>query len=129
MRERFRKFCDDAAYAMGSPWAFLVALILIVAWAVTGPMFHFSDSWQLFINTATSIVTFLMVFIIQATQNRQSKATHLKLDELLRAMAKARTGLVRLEHLPEAEIRELEEEFADLKERIAAQANHKPKGT
>jgi low affinity Fe/Cu permease len=112
---------------MGSAWAFLVAFIIIIGWAITGPMFDFSNSWQLFINTATGIVTFLMVFIIQATQNRHSKAIHLKLDELLRAMAKARTGLVRLEHLPEAEIRELEEEFADLKEKMATQIDENTK--
>jgi low affinity Fe/Cu permease len=115
MRERFRQFANDVACAMGSGWAFTIALFSVIAWAITGPIFGFSDTWQLVINTATTIITFLMVFLIQATQNRDSKAIQLKLDELLRAVTKARTGLVGLEHLPESEIQELEAEFATLK--------------
>ena len=77
---------------MGSGWAFTIALFSVIAWAITGPIFGFSDTWQLVINTATTIITFLMVFLIQATQNRDSKAIQLNLDELLRAITKARTG-------------------------------------
>jgi len=81
-----------------SPWAFLTGVIVTLTWAVTGPYFHFSDSWQLVINTGTTIVTFLMVFLIQSTQNRDAKAVHLKLDELIRPVGAARTRLVRLEN-------------------------------
>ena len=92
MNNAFRRFAHAAAATMGTPWAFLVALAVIVGWAVTGPVFGFSDTWQLVINTGTTIVTFLMVFLIQNTQNRDARALHLKLDELLRAVAAARTG-------------------------------------
>lgn len=118
MRERFRQFANDIACAMGSAAAFFAALACVIAWAITGPIYGFSDSWQLVINTGTTIVTFLMVFLLQATQNRDSKAIQLKLDELLRAVSKARTGLIGLEHLPEAEIHELETEFSELKRKI-----------
>ena len=87
MHAFFRTFAQTTAAAMGSPWAFLLATAVIVGWAVTGPLFGFSDTWQLVINTGTTIVTFLMVFLIQNTQNRDAKALHLKLDELLRAVA------------------------------------------
>src|SRR5438067_7564885 len=86
----FRKFSNATAAAMGSSWAFLLAVLVILVWAITGPLFGFSDTWQLVINTGTTIVTFLMVFLIQNTQNRDTKALHLKLDELLRAQVGAR---------------------------------------
>ena len=119
MREYFRRFARDAACAMGSSWAFFVACAVVLVWAITGPSFHYSDTWQLVINTGTTIVTFLMVFLIQATQNRDSQAIHLKLDELLRAIAKARTGLVGLEHMSEDEIKDIEAEFAAIKAKFA----------
>ena len=119
MREIFRKFARDSAMAMGSSTAFFMAVIVVLVWAVTGPGFGYSDTWQLVINTGTTIVTFLMVFLIQATQNRDSAAIHLKLDELLRAVAKARTGLVGLENLPEGDIKELQAEFDALQEKYA----------
>ena len=119
MREYFRKFAHDAACAMGSSWAFFVACVAVLIWAITGPAFGYSDTWQLVINTGTTIITFLMVFLIQATQNRDSKAIHLKLDELLRAIAKARTGLVGLEHMSEDELNQLEREFTSIKARQA----------
>jgi low affinity Fe/Cu permease len=93
--------------------------VVVVAWAVTGPAFNYSDTWQLVINTGTTIVTFLMVFLIQSTQNRDSKAIHLKLDELLRAITKARTGMVGLEHMSEEELKQVETEFASLRARQA----------
>jgi low affinity Fe/Cu permease len=117
MREYFRKFAHDAACAMGTSWAFFLACVTVVIWAITGPAFGYTDTWQLVINTGTTIVTFLMVFLIQATQNRDSKAIHLKLDELLRAIAKARTGLVGLEHMSEEELNQLEREFTSIKAR------------
>ena len=99
---------------VGSPWAFMAALAVLAVWALTGPAFGFSDTWQLIINTATTIVTFLMVFLIQNTQNRDSKALHLKLDELIRAVSGARTGLVDLEDMTDDEIESLRKEFARL---------------
>jgi low affinity Fe/Cu permease len=119
VRERFRKFAHETARVVGTSWAFFAACVLVLLWAVTGPIFHFSDTWQLVINTGTTIITFLMVFVIQATQNRDSKAIHLKLDELLRAGAKSRTGLVGLENMSEQELRALEVEFAAIKARQA----------
>src|SRR3954471_1519739 len=125
MRELFRKFAHDAAWAMGTSWAFVFASAVVVVWAATGPAFHYSDTWQLVINTGTTIVTFLMVFLIQATQNRDSKAIHLKLDELLRAIARSRTGMVGLEHMSEDELKQVEEEFASLRARQASHAKAK----
>jgi len=90
VRDRFNKAADALTRALGSPWALVVAASVIVVWIVTGPIFGFSDTWQLVINTGTTIVTFLMVFIIQNTQNRDAKAVHAKLDELIRAMEGAR---------------------------------------
>ncbi len=101
---------------MGTPWAFVAALAGVIIWVASGPTFHFSDTWQLVINTSTTIITFLMVFLIQNTQNHDSRALHLKLDELIRAVSNARTGLVSLENLPEAEIKKLEQQFKRLHE-------------
>jgi low affinity Fe/Cu permease len=99
---------------MGSPAAFLAGLASIVLWLLCGPVFHYSDTWQLVINTGTTILTFLMVFLIQNTQNRDSKAIHLKLDELLRALKAARTSLVQLEDLTDDELEKLRQDFAKL---------------
>ncbi len=96
----------------------MIAIAIIVVWALTGPAFHFSDTWQLIINTGTTIVTFLMVFLIQNTQNRDAKAVHLKLDELIRALQGARDHLVDLEKLSDDELKKLESEF----ERIGKKA-------
>src|SRR5689334_23116932 len=116
MSEAFRKFANMVSKATGSAWAFIAAVTLIVAWAVTGPIFHFSDVWQLVINTGTTIITFLMVFLIQNTQNRDSEAIHLKLDELLRAVEGARNSLVDLEEMSDDELKHLHEDFARLHE-------------
>lgn len=118
MRELFRKFAQTTSQAVGSSWAFILSFIVIIVWAVTGPMFHFSDTWQLVINTGTTIVTFLMVFLIQNTQNRDAKAIHLKLDELLKGVKGARTGLVNLEQLSDAELEGLQKEFERLHEKV-----------
>src|ERR671928_279308 len=107
MNEVFRKFSSKTSQIVGSSWAFIIAVIVIVGWAISGPIFHFSDTWQLIINTGTTIVTFLMVFLIQNTQNRDAKAIHLKLDELLRAMEGARTGMVDLERLSDKDLCDL----------------------
>ena len=99
---------------LGSASAFTGAVLVIVVWLLTGPTFHFSDTWQLIINTATTVITFLMVFLIQNTQNRDSKAIHLKLDEVIRALKGARNQLVDLEDLSDQELKKLEEQFRRL---------------
>ena len=123
MRELFRKFAQTTSQAVGSSWAFILAVVIIIVWAITGPMFHFSDTWQLVINTGTTIITFLMVFLIQNTQNRDAKAIHLKLDELLKGVKGARTGLVNLEQLSDKELENLQKEFERLHEKV----NHEHK--
>jgi low affinity Fe/Cu permease len=110
----FRHFAHKTSSSVGSPWAFVLALTTILVWAVTGPLFHFSDTWQLVINTGTTIVTFLMVFLIQNTQNRDAVAIHLKLDELIRALKGARNQLVDLEELSDEQLEQLRREFQRL---------------
>jgi low affinity Fe/Cu permease len=119
MREYFRKFANYISMITGSAWAFITAVAVIAIWAISGPIFGFSDTWQLVINTSTTIVTFLMVFLIQNTQNRDAKAIHLKLDELIRAIGKARTELVDLEDLSEDELEKLQCEFQELHNQYA----------
>jgi low affinity Fe/Cu permease len=114
--ERFRRFSSTAAWKLGSHWAFIAALGVVIVWAATGPLFHFSVAWQLVINTGTTIVTFLMVFVIQSTQNRDAKAFHLKLDELIRA-SRARNVFADLEHATEAELEAFQREFEALRSR------------
>ncbi|HMV50664.1 MAG TPA: low affinity iron permease family protein [Blastocatellia bacterium] len=115
MNEIFRKFAAKVSAVVGSGWAFMVAALIIIVWAVTGPIFKFSDTWQLIINTGTTIITFLMVFLIQNTQNRDARALHLKLDELLRGLKGPRTGFVNLESLSDEELEELEKTFEKLR--------------
>ncbi len=129
MHEAFRRFAQRMAGWVGSPWAFASAILLIVGWALSGPVFRFSDTWQLVINTGTTIITFLMVFLIQNTQNRDAKAMHLKLDELLRAVSKARTGMVDLEDMSDAEIAALQEEFRGLREKKAMEMKRAMEGS
>ena len=114
LNERFRHFAFQASCVLGSPWAFLTALVFVVAWALLGPYFDYSNAWQLVINTSTTIATFLMVFLLQATQNRDTKAINIKLDELLRAIEGARTGLADLGELSDEEIERLERELVSL---------------
>jgi len=117
LRGFFRRFAASVAAAVGSAWAFLVAALAIVVWAVLGPHYHYSDTWQLIINTGTTIVTFLMVFLIQNSQNRDARAIHLKLDELIRAVNGARNKLVDLEDLSDEELDRLQHQFKRLQER------------
>jgi low affinity Fe/Cu permease len=119
-KEGFRCVAHQIASAVGTPWAFTIAFLSILAWGISGPLFHFSDTWQLVINTATTIITFLMVFIIQSTQNRDTRAIQLKLDELLRAVQGARTRLVALETLSDKELDELEQEFERVRKKATA---------
>lgn len=120
MRDAFRTFAAWVSDRVGTPGAFILGLALVIVWALTGPLFGFSDTWQLVVNTATTIVTFLMVFLIQATQNRDARAIHLKLDELLRAVKGARTAMVALETSTDEELAELQEEFERLHRRLLA---------
>jgi low affinity Fe/Cu permease len=122
VKEAFRKFARTAADLVGLPSTFLVSFAVVLLWAGLGPRYAYSDTWQLVINTGTTIVTFLMVFLIQNTQNRDAKAIHLKLDELLRGVRGARTGLMRLEELSEEDLARLATEFERL--RLSAAASH-----
>ena len=117
MRISFRKLAHGCAQVVGSPWAFVLALGTTVLWAITGPHFHYSDTWQLVINTGTSVSTFLVVFLIQNTQNRDAKVMHMKLDELIRAQQKARNVFADLENASEDELKQFAEEFKQLRER------------
>lgn len=121
MKNIFRAFSAKISYISGTAYAFAGALLVIAVWATTGPVFGFSDTWQLIINTGTTIVTFLMVFLIQNTQNRDSKAMHLKLDELIRATT-ARDAFVDLEDLSDEELTELDREFRILHDKQASGA-------
>jgi low affinity Fe/Cu permease len=120
--DAFRVFARRSSIILGSAWAFAAAVLVIAVWLLTGPAFHFSDTWQLIINTATTIITFLMVFLIQNTQNRDAKAVHLKLDEIIRAIKGARNELVDLEELSDEDLKKLEEQFRRMR-RLAE--NHK----
>ncbi len=118
MNELFRKIAHWSAEWMGSASAFIWSSLLVIVWALCGPWFHYSDTWQLVINTATTVLTFLMVFLVQNTQNRDNAVVQLKLDELIHAVTKARNSLVDLEDAPDSKISELQKEFEDLRNLI-----------
>jgi len=113
---RFGRLARLTAHAMGQPAAFGIALAIIILWAISGPIFGFSDTWQLIINTGTTIITFLMVFIIQNTQNRDAEAMHIKLDELIRAMDQAQNALLNLEELEEEDLDRIRADYLRLAE-------------
>lgn len=117
MNQWFRTFAIHAANALGSSWMFLTNVVLIVVWFAAGPFFNYSDSWQLVVNTGTTVLTYLAVFLIQNTQNRDAKAIHLKLDELIKGVEGARTHLVNLENLDDDELEELQREFERLRKK------------
>ncbi len=119
----FRRVACRSAEALGSSWAFVGAFLVVMVWAATGPLFAFSDTWQLIINTGTTIVTFLMVFLIQNAQNRDAKALHLKLDELIHAVKDARNELIDVEDLSDEELGRLQREFSRLREEGTAGAS------
>jgi low affinity Fe/Cu permease len=121
MSELFRKFASKISYIVGTPRAFIVAVVFIATWAITGPIFGFSNTWQLVINTFTTITTFLIVFLIQNTQNRDSKAIHIKLDELLKSIHGARNSLVDIEEVSDEELEGLHMHFQKLHERYAGE--------
>ena len=116
INEIFRHFSKKASDYAGSFWSFCGALLVVITWATTGPIFGFSDTWQLVINTGTTIITFLMVFIIQNTQNRDSKAIHIKLDELIR-VSKARNGIIDVEDLSDEQLKTLHDQFVALEKK------------
>jgi len=117
MSQLFRKFARISADLVGSAGAFLASLLITIIWALTGPYFHYSDTWQLVINTGTSVATFLVVFLIQNTQNRDARVMQLKLDELIRAIQPARTELVQMEGLNDEQLIELQKEFESHRDR------------
>ncbi len=114
MKETFRKFSNKISYATGTAYMFVLALGVVVVWALSGPFFGFSDTWQLVINTGTTIVTFMMVFLIQNTQNRDSKSLHLKLDELIRSNKAARDAFLELDDLSDEELASIDNELRQI---------------
>lgn len=127
MNDLFRKIANSISLLAGSPWAFIVAVIFILTWVVTGPLFGFSDSWQLVVNTGTNIITLLMVFLIQNTQNRDTKAVHLKLDELLKGDKGARNSLIDVEDVSDEELETLQDEFKNLHESYTKELERRKK--
>jgi low affinity Fe/Cu permease len=121
--DAFRIFARRSSSVLGSAWVFAGAIVIIVVWALTGPMFHYSNTWQLIINTGTTIVTFLMVFLIQNTQNRDAKAAHLKLDEIIRAVKGARNELIDLEKLADEDLTSLEKQFERVRKKAERNGN------
>lgn len=115
MDRLFRKVAHWSSRMMGSSWSFAIATLLVVVWAVSGPIFDYSDTWQLVINTATTVLTFLMVFLIQNTQNRDAQAIHLKLDEIIRSIDAARNELIDIEEDEDKELNQLEDEFRQIR--------------
>ena len=126
--DAFRVFARRSSAVLGSAWAFGIAILIIVIWGLTGPAFHYSNTWQLIINTGTTIVTFLMVFLIQNTQNRDAKAAHLKLDEIIRALKGARNELIDLEKLADEDLASLEQQFERVRKKAERNGND-PGGT
>ena len=111
----FHTFAGRASLLVGSKWAFTSAVLIIVLWALLGPYFHFSDTWQLVVNTATTIVTFLIVFLIQNTQNRDARAIHLKLDEIIHSLKHARNEMIQIENLSDADLETVSKNFEKIR--------------
>lgn len=127
----FSRFAGSTAQLVGHPYMFFAALIALIVWAISGPFFHFSDTWQLVINTGTTIVTFLVVFLIQNTQNRDAKALHLKLDELIRSHHPANDDLIDIQKLSDEELDDLEKRYEKIRKacearRAAKDKDHSP---
>lgn len=129
-RDPFQSFASRASFVVGSKWAFVAAVLIILAWGLVGPYFHFSDTWQLVINTATTIVTFLMVFLIQNTQNRDARAIHLKLDEIIRSIGLAHNDMIDIEKLSDEELEALTQQFQKIRDECETrkQRKHRPNG-
>lgn len=127
--DRFGRFSAKSSHYLGSRWAFICAIGVILVWAITGPLFHYSDTWQLVINTGTTIVTFLMVFLIQNTQNRDARAIHLKLNELIHAIDKARNKMIDVENLSDLELDELARTYEKIRTSAEERQQNKNKLT
>jgi low affinity Fe/Cu permease len=127
MGKEFQILAATVSAWVGSKWAFSAALLLIAGWAVTGPFFHYSDTWQLVVNTATTIVTFLMVFLIQNTQNRDARAIHLKLDEIIRSMQQAHNEMIDIEKLSDEELENLSAHFEEIRAECEQRKQHRIK--
>ncbi|WP_146648595.1 low affinity iron permease family protein [Labilithrix luteola] len=128
MKDRFGRLVHATADAVGRPTTFIVAVSAIAVWAIAGPFLRFSNTWQLVINTATTVVTFLVVFLVHKTQNRDAQAIHLKLDELIRANTRARYGLLGLEYRSDQELVQLEAEFEALRDRVIGERQKRSRG-
>jgi len=121
----FSRFAQATARVTGGPWAFVMALTIVVVWGITGPLFDFNDTWQLVINTGTTIITFLMVFLIQNTQNRDAEAMHIKLDELIRAARDAHNSLLDLEELEPEDLERIRAGYTDMAKDARASLHQK----
>jgi low affinity Fe/Cu permease len=119
----FGRAATSAAGLVGSPWAFIAAVVVVLLWGLSGPRYHYSNTWQLVINTGTTIITFLMVFLIQNTQNRDARAIHLKLDELIRSVQAAHNDMISVEKLSDAELELLAKRYDRLREAFEARKN------
>lgn len=126
-KDRFALFANSCSTYVGSRWAFIFAVGVIIVWAITGPIYHYSDTWQLIINTGTTIVTFLMVFLIQNTQNRDARAINLKLNELIESIKSARNEMIDIEHLSDAELDVLGQRYEAVREEAAERRMVEPK--
>lgn len=122
LADRFQVFATKSSSWVGSKWAFALAVATIVLWAATGPHFHYSDTWQLVVNTTTTVVTFLIVFLIQNTQNRDARAIHLKLDEIIRAIRAASNSMINIETLSDQELQALLDQFAKIRNQRSTSA-------
>ncbi|MES2436705.1 MAG: low affinity iron permease family protein [Patescibacteria group bacterium] len=125
MNNIFRKIAHKTAYIIGTPWAFMLSVFACIVWAIAGPYYNYSDTWQLVINTGTTVLTFLMLFLVQNTQNRDAKALQLKLDELLRGSKGSRNSFLDIEELNDEELRALEVEFQQIREKYMKRIEHR----
>jgi low affinity Fe/Cu permease len=123
----FHVFATQAANWVGTKWAFLAAILVVVAWVVCGPYFHYSDTWQLVINTGTTVITFLVVFLIQNTQNRDARAIHLKLDEIIKSIDQAQNEMIDIEHLSDEELQKLADKYQKVREECDTRSKRRKK--
>ena len=126
LADKFQAFATRSSYWVGSKWTFGLAVAMIVLWSATGPHFHYSDTWQLVVNTGTTVVTFLIVFLIQNTQNRDARAIHLKLDEIIRAIRAANNSMINIEVLSDEELQALSDQFEKIRTQRSSSAGRHP---
>jgi low affinity Fe/Cu permease len=123
----FHVFATQAANWVGTKWAFLAAILVVVVWLISGPYFHYSDTWQLVINTGTTVITFLVVFLIQNTQNRDARAIHLKLDEIIKSIDQAQNEMIDIEHLSDEELQKLADKYQKVREECDTRSKRRKK--